>query len=59
MLQHKPTLSGGLCFFYCLCRPFCGRARARAGPAGQYSWRFTVAATTVFAGEPAPTRIVW
>ncbi|AUZ60646.1 hypothetical protein PRJ_4074 [Pseudomonas sp. XWY-1] len=32
-----------------------GFTRERAGPAGQYPWPFTVAAATVFAGEPAPT----
>ncbi|AUZ60645.1 hypothetical protein PRJ_4073 [Pseudomonas sp. XWY-1] len=33
-----------------------GFTRERAGPAGQYPWSFTVAAATVFAGKPAPTR---
>jgi hypothetical protein len=33
-----------------------GFTRERAGPAGQFPWSFAVAATTAFAGEPAPTR---
>ena len=35
-----------------------GFTREEAGPAGQYPWPFTVAATTVFAGEPDPTLTV-
>ncbi|AUZ60554.1 hypothetical protein PRJ_3981 [Pseudomonas sp. XWY-1] len=36
-----------------------GFTRERAGPADKYPWSFTVAAATVFAGKPAPTRPVY